>query len=425
MSIRRPLLVIVLALLVASGAAPAQADPLEHEEVERFVAGVKHPVDIAFGHDGHLYFASLTDRVVRRVVLETNALDEGFEVTFPDAVWKERTETGLFGIALHPEFHANGVFFASYSTNVSGEWRNVLSRVTLLDRTGAAAEEVLVTRSGGIFHNGGRVLIADGHLWWTTGDASDPFANDPEVAGRPAQEDGVMRGKVLRLTLDGTPVADNPWGDAAYTKGHRNVFGIAWDPVEERMLVTENGNAKADEVNLLEAGWNYGWPECEGRCDEPDPRYIDPVWQSEHTVAPTGMAWFRGAFWFGTFNQGDVMRMTEDDGAWVVEKVHHYGGTEKLPPRIVDVEAGPDGKSVWFSTWDEIYRMGFLEDPDHPAKDPRAEGPFWWGAVADVDPQEEDNGGASKEDGRTTPGAGMLVSMGVLSVFIIASRRRV
>ncbi|MBW3582802.1 MAG: PQQ-dependent sugar dehydrogenase [Euryarchaeota archaeon] len=422
MSIRRPVLVFVLAFLVASGAMPAQADPLEHDEVERSVAGVKHPVDIAFGHDGHLYFASLTDRVVRRVALDTGVVDERFEVTFPDAVWKERTETGLFGIAMHPGFHANGVFYASYSSNVTGEWRNVLSRVTLLDRSGAADEEVLLTRPGGIFHNGGRVLVADGHLWWTTGDASDPFTNDPEVAGRPAQEDGVMRGKVLRLTLDGVPAEDNPWDDAAYTKGHRNVFGIAWDPVGKRMLATENGNAKADEVNLLGPGGNYGWPECEGRCEEPDPRFTDPVWQSESTVAPTGMAWFRGAFWFGTFNQGDVMRMTESDGEWVVEKVHHYGGTDKLPPRIVDVETGPDGKSVWFSTWDEIYRMTFPEDPDHPANDPRTEGPYWWGAVADVDPQGEDE--PSKEAGRTTPAAGTFAFLIVLSLFMFFAARR-
>lgn len=417
----------VMALLLAAPLGAAAQDTWSAKDPVMVGQGLKDPVDFDFGRDGYAYFASLTTTEVHRVDLATGERDEAFAVVLPDAYWQVGTETGTFGLELDPDFAANGVMYVSYSKNESGEWTNVLSRVTLEDATGAATEEVLMTRPGGHFHNGGRVLIADDHLWWTTGDASNPFRQPPEEAGKPAQVDGDMRGKVLRLTLEGDPAPDNPWGDAAYTKGHRNVYGIAWDPDGKRMVVTENGNAKHDYAYLLAPGANYGWPECEGACDEPDDRYTDPIWDSgDSTVAPTGMAWFRGAFWFGTFNQGDVMRLDDQTGAWAAEKVHHDDGTEKYPPRVLDVEVGPDGASLWFSTWTELWRMDFEEDPDHPAVSPMADGPFWWNGTAhgaSAGPEDEGDDETAPGTTGTLPAPAAVLFLTLIALGLVRARR--
>ncbi|NYF17072.1 glucose/arabinose dehydrogenase [Microbacterium sp. AK009] len=129
-------------------------------------------------------------------------------------------------------------------------------------------------------HNGGRIAFGpDGLLYVTTGDAQNL-----EAAQDPAQ----LGGKILRLTPDGEPAAGNPFGTAVFTLGHRNVQGIAWTS-DGTMWASEFGQNTWDELNRVDAGGNYGWPEAEGRAR--DELFIDPVavWPTAQ-ASPSGIA---------------------------------------------------------------------------------------------------------------------------------------
>jgi len=244
-------------------------------------------------------------------------------------------EGGLLGLAV-PE-GGNGTQFYAYITTEQD------NRVIEVDTTGTEPDEepevapVLdgIPKAGN--HNGGRIAFGpDDYLYVTTGDASDgASAQDPESLG----------GKILRITLDGEPAPGNPDADSpVWSMGHRNVQGLDWD-ADDRLWASEFGQNDLDEVNLIEAGGNYGWPECEGPCDRSE--FIDPAvtWPTSDaspsglTVGPDGalyMAALRGqSLWripLDGSTAGEPERLLEGE----------YG-------RLRSVVNGPD-ESLWVLT---------------------------------------------------------------------------
>lgn len=134
-------------------------------------------------------------------------------------------------------------------------------------------------------HHGGRVAIGpDGLLYAATGDASIPEL---------AQDLDSLAGKILRLNRDGSIPSDNPFADSnIYSYGHRNPQGLTWSS-DGTMYSSEHGATANDEINLIEAGENYGWPIIEGEEEED---MITPLFTSgsEETWAPSGMHYFNG-----------------------------------------------------------------------------------------------------------------------------------
>ena len=131
------------------------------------------------------------------------------------------------------------------------------------------------------YHNGGRIAFGpDGMLYAGTGDAGDTSS---------AQDPGSPNGKILRLTPDGDPAPGNPTaGSPVYSLGHRNVQGLAWD-ADGRLFATEFGQNEIDEINLIQAGRNYGWPAVEG--DDAGGRYTNPlVTWPVRDASPSGIA---------------------------------------------------------------------------------------------------------------------------------------
>ncbi|MFO0704317.1 MAG: PQQ-dependent sugar dehydrogenase [Patescibacteria group bacterium] len=194
-------------------------------------------------------------------------------------------EGGLLGLALHPNFNANNYIYLYYTYEESPEFnKNRVVRYTYKDKQLSDEKIIVDDIPGSSNHNGGRIKFGpDGMLYITTGDAENP----PQ-----AQDKDKLGGKILRVREDGGIPSDNPFGNAVYSLGHRNVQGIAWDS-KGRLWATEHGRSGTlsglDEINLIQKGGNYGWPELQG--DAKKSGFIAPVIQSGlDTWAPAGMA---------------------------------------------------------------------------------------------------------------------------------------
>ena len=171
-------------------------------------------------------------------------------------------EAGLLGVAVSPDFETDRTLFLYLTTDTD-------NRVVRAEVDGDRLGRTTVVLDGipaGFIHDGGRIAFGpDGHLYVTTGETGNPeLAQDPQS----------LAGKILRITPDGDPAPGNPDPDSpVWSLGHRNVQGLAWDD-EGRLWASEFGDSEWDELNLVEKGGNYGWPEVEGVGG--DAAYIDP-----------------------------------------------------------------------------------------------------------------------------------------------------
>jgi glucose/arabinose dehydrogenase len=239
-------------------------------------------------------------------------------------------ESGLLGLAVDDQ----GRLYA-YST---GEDGNRIERYGLTGEPGSLAlgtgETLLEGIPAASYHDGGRIAIGpDGMLYAATGDAGNP--DD-------AQDLDSLGGKILRMTLDGAVPEDNPFaGSLVYSYGHRNPQGIAW-AADGTMFAAEFGQNTWDELNIVEPGGNYGWPEVEGIAEEGD--FIDPVQQwSPEEASPSGIAVVEGTVFIANL-RGEVLRAVPvaDPGTATEYYAGEFG-------RIRAVTASPGG-DLWFTT---------------------------------------------------------------------------
>jgi glucose/arabinose dehydrogenase len=243
-------------------------------------------------------------------------------------------EGGLLGLAVGPD-PADPAYVYAYFTAASD---NRLVRMPW-DGSALGPPEVLlegVPKARN--HDGGRIAFGpDGRLYVSTGDAGEPSrSQDPDS---PA-------GKILRLEPDGGIPADNPFpGSPVWSLGHRNVQGLAFDD-EGRLWAGEFGQKTYDELNLIEPGANYGWPEFEGPGDG-DGRFVEPVavWNPTGDASPSGIAWVRDTVFLAALAGQRLLRVPVPDGvAGEPDEaaVGQFG-------RLRTVEVAPDG-SLWLVT---------------------------------------------------------------------------
>ncbi|MGW8362187.1 PQQ-dependent sugar dehydrogenase [Streptomyces wedmorensis] len=240
--------------------------------------GLKSPWGVAALPGGDLLVSSRDERTITRVNGRTGAKTVLGEV--PGVV--PGGEGGLLGLAVR-----DGWVYA-YLTAASDN-RIVRMRYGGADgdRLGAP-EPVLTGIPKGFVHDGGRIAFGpDGMLYAGTGETGRTGLS---------QDRSSLGGKILRMTPEGRPAPGNPFpGSVVYSYGHRNVQGIAWD-AEGRLWAAEFGQNTWDELNLIEPGRNYGWPEAEGRAGRSG--FVDPVAQWPTSEAsPSGIAYARGAIW--------------------------------------------------------------------------------------------------------------------------------
>ncbi|MFE4826831.1 PQQ-dependent sugar dehydrogenase [Streptomyces sp. NPDC056672] len=266
-------------------AAPAKGSV---KVVSTVTEGLASPWGLAALPDGDLLVSSRDEGTITRVDGESGK--KTLVSTVPGV--SASGEGGLLGIALSPTYGADRLVYAYFTTESDNRIARMLydERKPVGQQMGAP-DTVLRGIPKGTIHNGGRIAFGpDKMLYAGTGETGD---------GQLAQDRKSLAGKILRMTPDGQPVHGNPEADSVvYSYGHRNVEGLAWDS-GKRLWASEFGQDKWDELNLIEPGKNYGWPDVEGKSDRPG--VVSPVAQWPPSEAsPSGIAFAEGSIWLAT-----------------------------------------------------------------------------------------------------------------------------
>ncbi|MEU2248093.1 PQQ-dependent sugar dehydrogenase [Streptomyces sp. NPDC019224] len=254
--------------------------------VSTLTEGLNSPWGLAALPGGDLLVGSRDKGTITRIDAETG--EKELLGTVPGVA--PAGEGGLLGLAVSPDFGSDHLVYAYFTTASD----NRIARM-IYDENGStpgqslgAPDTILRGIPKGSIHNGGRIAFGpDRALYAGTGETGDDER---------AQDKESLAGKILRMTPDGEPLHGNPEADSVvYSYGHRNVQGLAWD-AEKRLWASEFGQDTWDELNLIEPGGNYGWPDVEGTADQEG--FRDPVarWKTSE-ASPSGIAYVKGSLW--------------------------------------------------------------------------------------------------------------------------------
>jgi glucose/arabinose dehydrogenase len=342
--------VALFVVVAMTGVAIALLRPFDRVHVETIQGGLDHPWDLAFTDDGRML---VTERIGRVRVYASGEPDAELlsTATVPDV--RAELESGLMGIAVDGD-----AVVVCASRDPGDDWKVELLRSTLADDGSLSPFEPLPIgdTTGAARHQGCAVEVdAADHLWLTIGDANLPAGENP------AQDPDRLNGKALRLELDGSVPADNPFGNAVYSLGHRNPQGLAF-AADGAVWEVEHGTDENDEVNVLQPGGNYGYPCFTGRdtvgpipdgCG-PASDYLPPAWASgSPTLATSGATFLTGDVWgdwegnliVSTLKEEDLRRFSVSGGSLTLEETlldRRFG-------RLRAVVIGPDG-ALYVST---------------------------------------------------------------------------
>ncbi|MFD1452799.1 PQQ-dependent sugar dehydrogenase [Oceanobacillus sojae] len=261
------------------------------------------------------------------------------------------SEAGLLGFVLAPDFSESNQAYAYYTyENSDGQFNRIVT-LQLEDDVWREDDLLLDQIPSGTYHHGGRLKVGpDKLLYATAGDASErEIAQDLDSLG----------GKILRMNLDGSIPVDNPSPDSyVYSYGHRNPQGVTWAD-DGTMYASEHGDNANDEVNIIEAGENYGWPVIEG--EEEQEGMISPLYTSgnEETWAPSGMAYDEGKLYVAALRGSAVLEFDMESGEHH-EVISDLGRIRDV--RIDDnylyfVSNNGDGRGTPDNNDDKLYRI--------------------------------------------------------------------
>jgi glucose/arabinose dehydrogenase len=301
------------------------------------VTGLASPWDIAFLPDGAMLITERDTGVIKRAHRGDIADLTGPGATALRDALVSAGEGGLLGLALHPR---DATLLYVYLTREDG---NAVVRMSLDGTDLGSPTDVIAGIPRARNHDGGRIAFGpDGYLYIATGDAANPPL---------AQDLDSLAGKILRVVADGSAndgdaAPGNPFDNRVWSYGHRNVQGLGW-VADGRMYASELGQNDLDELNLIEPGSNYGWPQMEARIGAPEGTALGatvdgltyPVaeWRTDD-ASPSGIA---------ITNEGIYMGALRGQAVW---RIGLTGDGTHEPQRLIDdlgrirhVEFGPDG----------------------------------------------------------------------------------
>jgi glucose/arabinose dehydrogenase len=329
--------------------------PADDVAVERLAAGLHRPWSLAFLPDGSML---ITEKHRGLRLRRPDGSVSGHLPGGPTNVLAA-SDSGLLDITLDPDFSSNRTIYIAFAEGTDAEnrtavWKGRLDGERLSD--GQVIFRVNVAKKGPA-HPGGRMLfLPDKTLLLSVGDGFDYRDASQDMASH--------LGKLLRLTRDGAPAPGNPFVGKArvapeiWSIGHRNIQGLALDPETKQVWAHEHGPRGGDEINLIEAGKNYGWPAVSHGIDY-DGKIITErahgagfegsrfIWSP--SIAPSGLTIYRGTRfpgWNGRFLVGGLASRAVHrvrigpDTPLLTEEARMLAG---LRQRIRDLRVGPDG----------------------------------------------------------------------------------
>jgi len=247
------------------------------------------PWEIVYGPDSYIWFTERGGKISRLnpkngVITLVHTINEVVSIG----------EGGLLGMALHPAFAANPYVYVVYNYRTGGTYLEKVMRFTFNNGVLTDPLPLIEGIPAGSNHDGSRLMItSDLKLLVTTGDAG----NAPT-----AQDVNSLSGKILRINLDGTIPEDNPIaGNRMWTFGHRNPQGLV--AANNKLYSSEHGPNNDDEVNLIQKGKNYGWPNIEGFCNTTEEKafcaandVVEPMINWTPTIAPSGTTYYNSDY---------------------------------------------------------------------------------------------------------------------------------
>ena len=327
---------IVVAIVFSALVLTSPTDPIplpipnsnsESDFVTILAENLDKPRAIAVSNDR--IFVTEKDGMIK--VIQNNTLLESPLATLRGA---DVFDGGLLGIALHPNFSTNHYMYVFLTYEEDDTLWNKILRITESENKLQNAETILDKIPGSSFTNGGFMKFGpDEKLYVGTGTVSD--------ASHLPQDLDSLSGKILRLNDDGTIPDDNPFSNSlVYSLGHRNPQGMTWDD-DGNLFVAEFGPEKNDEINLIQAGKNYGWPEeqCSG-----DKDFEDALLCYDPSIEPGGILFYSGgsldfesSFIMASMRAANLYQLDFEEGLSSQKSILSGIG------RVRDVVQGPDG----------------------------------------------------------------------------------